>query len=309
MLIPKLALAVQGFVQSMNDKYTRYCNTDIPFHWFAKRVSEIMGSGLMLYAIRPMQLHPQIKAPPMEEFNVLNIAVDILAKHQTVLTTPFTEPWRWFVWVQWHPLAVALAELCSRTEGSDVDRAWGVVDVAFQRYADLVADTERGMLWSPIEKLMKKARQNKRMAAMAKLSLRDQKEPFANIPAPLPGPANRSEAPRTASDMKGQTSRPYPDTLRNMPVNPHTDGWNARIFAPDSIASNTPSMPDTMEGLTSTPNLNTAPLLMNSTPFSGVGDAASFLLDMAWNNWEDFVGEVNFADFDLSDPMVGFPQP
>jgi hypothetical protein len=60
-------------------------------------------------------------------------------------------------WVQWHPLAVILAELCIQTEGPLVDRAWAVVESAWNKYGERVADTEGGMLWKPIKRLLKKA--------------------------------------------------------------------------------------------------------------------------------------------------------
>ncbi|KAH9906210.1 fungal-specific transcription factor domain-containing protein [Xylariomycetidae sp. FL2044] len=59
---------------------------------------------------------------------------------------------------QWHPLAVALAELSTQTRGEAADRAWTVVESVFERYSGIIADSRRGTLWRPIRKLYKKAK-------------------------------------------------------------------------------------------------------------------------------------------------------
>ena len=296
-------LVVEHFKQSMHETYLRHCDMAIPFHWFARKVGEVMGTALMLYAFRPMHLHPQIEAPRMENFGILNLAVDIMVKHNAILTAPITEPWRWWVWVQWHALAVALAELCSRTEGPDVDRAWEVVDYSFQTYADIVADTERGMLWQPIEKLMKKAKQNRHLAQMTKLSLEDQGAAIKNVPAPMPGLGIPSEISMTNPGVQGN----LPGRATSHISSAAQQGqWSAGLLGPGSINPIAPTLQDETKTPVTTAGLTGGSIPLEPTTFSSTGDT-SFPLDMAWTNWEDFVGEVNFADFDMSDATSGFP--
>ena len=57
------------------------------------------------------------------------------------------------LWVQWHSLAVALAGLCSIRGTALADQAWACVDRVYDLHASNVADTRKGMLWRPIEKL------------------------------------------------------------------------------------------------------------------------------------------------------------
>ena len=309
---------IQRVRDILQEKYLRHYDTNIPFQWFAYNVGDLMSLGLLLYAIRPLHIHPRVKAPRMKEIDVLNLSTELLERQVAVLKNPATEPWRWFVWVQWHALAVALAELCSRTEGPDVERAWNAVDGAFQLYADIVADTQSGMLWQPIEKLMKKAKQNRRTAQMANLSLEESKASPFNAPAqtpgqePQPGPPRPNPAEAPATNM----ASPF-GAMPNTVGNKLTPAWNVGILSPGSLqSSNAPLMQDsnTMDGLTGTPYFGTSNDLFNMTApgLSGAEDAAAgFPLDMAWNNWEDFVGEVNLADFDVSDPMnaaAGFLQ-
>jgi hypothetical protein len=66
--------------------------------------------------------------------------------------------WWATTYTQWHPLAVALAELCAQTRGPLVDRAWNIVEVVYPKWGRTVADSKSGTLWRPIRKLYKKAK-------------------------------------------------------------------------------------------------------------------------------------------------------
>ena len=52
---------------------------------------------------------------------------------------------------------MALAGLCTDCESDLAIYAWPYVESAYLRHSKRVADTNRGMLWRPIEKLYKKA--------------------------------------------------------------------------------------------------------------------------------------------------------
>ncbi len=66
--------------------------------------------------------------------------------------------WFFNTYVPWHALAVALAELCTETQGPLADRAWAVIDKGYRKWSERVADTKQGMLWRPVKRLMKRAR-------------------------------------------------------------------------------------------------------------------------------------------------------
>ncbi|KAK1980806.1 fungal-specific transcription factor domain-containing protein [Colletotrichum cereale] len=98
-------------------------------------------------------------------------------------TATYRERFGWWIdsYVQWHPLAVALAELCVQTRGELVDRAWAVVDRNFNGMRDRIADTRRGTLWRPLKKLLRKARAARAEAMMGDMKLADAR------PAPAVG--------------------------------------------------------------------------------------------------------------------------
>ncbi|KAI0865064.1 fungal-specific transcription factor domain-containing protein [Xylaria cubensis] len=103
---------------------------------------------------------PRRAAPIVSRQATLRTAVSIIELTEYSETGPYSDRFRWWAetYVQWHPLAVTLAELCAQTEGDVVEHAWRVVETVFPRWSDRIADAKRGSLWRPIRKLYKKAK-------------------------------------------------------------------------------------------------------------------------------------------------------
>jgi len=99
----------------------------------------------------------------------LHHAVAVMEQFES--TRALAGPYTWYTdtYVQWHALAVALAQLCSvggAGEGGEEEtvemealeeRAWRIIDDVFARWSDTVADSKKGSLWVPIRKLWKRA--------------------------------------------------------------------------------------------------------------------------------------------------------
>ena len=68
--------------------------------------------------------------------------------------------WGWLFksYSQWHALAFLLSELCHRTKGPTVLRAWRAVDAVIRVWGARVPTHKRDQLWRPLRKLMAKAR-------------------------------------------------------------------------------------------------------------------------------------------------------
>ena len=152
---------VEQHIEFVHENFIQHCDPKILLHSFIKGVSAAVDPLLRLIVLRPIQRHPAVKRPRFDSAVILGLCIDLFEASHKVYLDPSIRQWGWFFWVQWHPMAVALAELCSYTEGPLVEPAWHVTDNAFQQWADQVADTRRGRLWRPIEKLYKKAKANK----------------------------------------------------------------------------------------------------------------------------------------------------
>lgn len=74
-----------------------------------------------------------------------------------------TEKWSWLfkTYIQWHALAFLLGELCNRTSGDLVNRAWTSVEKCIRsswKEASNKEESRSGHLWKPLMKLLAKAR-------------------------------------------------------------------------------------------------------------------------------------------------------
>ncbi|KAH6988891.1 fungal-specific transcription factor domain-containing protein [Ilyonectria sp. MPI-CAGE-AT-0026] len=132
--------------------------------------------------------HPPASAPPprvprISRPTMLLTAISILELVALSRRHPSGPRFRWWidVYVQWHPLAVALAELCVETDGEVVERAWRVLNALLPCIEGNIADAKKGPLWRPVRKLLRKAR------------------------------AARAEALRRASAEVGRESEPEPE--------------------------------------------------------------------------------------------------
>lgn len=112
---------------------------------------------------RPIQRQIHAKPPPEDDFNTLELATEVLER-SILRYHPEFWPWTWFAWVKWYALAIVLAELCARPDAPGWDRHWRVAKDAFESYATMVADSDSGLLWKPVKRLMQKARE--RMGAV-----------------------------------------------------------------------------------------------------------------------------------------------
>ncbi|KAI6903070.1 hypothetical protein KC318_g631 [Hortaea werneckii] len=261
----------QSFGKQVHEKYVQHCDMSIPFHRLISAIAKSMSAGMVLRAVRPMQRHVSSVPPRIDSPYVLRIAVDALRENEKIYEDPEAERWRWLVWVQWHPLAVALAGLCSIRGAPLAAEAWSVVDKSYTRHSMHVADTRNGMLWRPIEKLYKKAQ-----------SFRDagkrSPQPVAKQTLTPPADLNSSVPPPFYNPPSFQNSLPpFPD--------------NPAPLDPMMITS-----PMHFNAMTASPDFNFAnDPLMNPAAPPPAGDANS------WLDWENIMSDFESMPMDVGD--------
>ncbi|RYP69817.1 hypothetical protein DL769_005169 [Monosporascus sp. CRB-8-3] len=171
----------------------------------------------------------------------LRTAVSIMElSHHASTAGPLAPRFGWWsaTYVQWHPLAVALAELCGGGIGGELaDRAWRVIDEVFPLWAERIADTKRGTLWRPIRKLYRKAKAARRAALGGEdrvPSVRDE----TTMPNPAPGairnPTANTAPPTAVEPLTGPATLPaIPPTLVGLSISPSTDWSGNAMMWPD----------------------------------------------------------------------------
>ncbi|KUI57087.1 hypothetical protein VP1G_04455 [Cytospora mali] len=240
----------------------------------------------------------------------------------------FRERFMWWQdgYVQWHPLAVALAELCVQTEGPLVDRAWSSVERVWTRCGDRVADSRKGALWRPIKKLLRKARERRAEAQMRRLGISEEgqgvnaaqqgsepaqteQQPMIDLTVNLPPP--QTQTPLNDTTAKSTTTQ---DTAKSLPPNPATEAGPTGIplgqdlgYVPNIGGA---QMVTNVDPLSTTPT-TTAPAFilandhntrfaaidfgdLNSTPMDALSAGGTRDVDtMDWSYWNEFVNDAS----------------
>lgn len=169
---PERLQLVAGFGLYVDQVWDRIRSPSTPLHILLRISGRKIHSSLELLLRRPPYRQPHTTVPLSDNFDIMLAATDVLEHHLQV-PLPELQPWSWKNWIQWHALAVLLVELLVRPSEPLSDRAYAVAASAFRYYATIVADSQSGMLWKPISKLMRKVqhmRQDPTSSAILELS-------------------------------------------------------------------------------------------------------------------------------------------
>ena len=271
--------------RSIEEKYLRHLNLTNPYHWFMRTVADIITAVMWLLLYRPLRRRPDnVQSRQATHPDILRLSVDVLERIYHLQTDPAGSHFRWLsqTYVQWHALAVTIAELCVETEGTMVERAWAIVEPAFEQMAHHVADSDQGMLWRPVKKLMSKARGVRQKylncrsgttaasSPMEVLNTTAQKHPFIGT----------SQSHSQSNDVTQWQSQDMTDSIPDVPP-------------ADAVATSAPFDWD--------PWLNAATAGPTTTQCQYNPNTD----DMAWTNWESFMNDFQGQSDALMD-MTSF---
>jgi hypothetical protein len=157
--------------------------------------------------------------------------------------------WGWLfrTYVQWHAIAFLLSELCTRTKGEAVERAWRALEATAGRWwfplndASPYSKGRQGCLWMPLRKLLAKAkaaREKELALERASMAIRNgqsiyQEHPHSLEQIRLP-PVSINQP---SSDTLDRMLRPSAPKLGDSPmaVNPSWPSSPANSVAQDSL--------------------------------------------------------------------------
>lgn len=141
------------------------CNRDqSAYHLYVSRVTHTLFGWLQMGCVRPIQRNRNWIPPPVEGDMLLSLAADNLQKVMEIASDPAMQPWTWFgsLWVPWHGLAVALAEICVCQDPATIAKHWPPIEQVYHHSSFVIADSQHGMLWKPLQKLMNQARTHRK---------------------------------------------------------------------------------------------------------------------------------------------------
>ncbi|KAH7076109.1 hypothetical protein FB567DRAFT_632393 [Paraphoma chrysanthemicola] len=160
---PRRLDLVARFEQHVSNVTSYIDNSASPLERLSKLSGKKIVVSLQLLLRRPPYRQSRNAIPPWDDFDVLSEATNVLEQHMQPMPDEL-EIWAWKNWVQWHALAVVLAELIARPLDPVSERAYKIAVESFRRYAQIVADSDSGMLWRPIAKLMRRVQRARHSA-------------------------------------------------------------------------------------------------------------------------------------------------
>ena len=160
--IQRLAL-VKEYHDQQYESFGKYCWEQIPVQWMLKYTIDVTVAFAHLLAVRPMRgMDASMKPPDITPEKILDIAVTSLKSEQLFHTAEIARGFRWFFWVHWNTLAVALSEICATPTLLRDEDVWETICKAYELESGQVADSAGGLLWKPVQKLMNRVRRLRR---------------------------------------------------------------------------------------------------------------------------------------------------
>jgi hypothetical protein len=287
---------ITHFHELLEKKYVNHCDPTVPVLWGASLVYRIVTNRLWLSIHFPFE--KRYKSSPMVPVSkawVLQTAVSVLELTHYLEHNAFVNRWTWLsgTYVQWHSVAITLAELCSQTQGPLVDRSWRVIDAVFSKTEGQVADAKRGGLWRPIQKLYQKA-SAARKAHQQQASLSQDPTSSRDSIATATVPEDYLKTTQLAQDPASFSGLNLPTGFKSNADMDETARF-LELFDPFDV----PQPSSASMVITQSPPSNTHPHQQGLVqPMSQMGFESS---PFDWSNWNDFVQDS--ANVDVQAPF------
>lgn len=150
---------IEDWHNTLNEKYIKYCDMQIPIQWSCATVARLMVAKLWLIVHHPFMKENLPTLSPEDRNRILLTSIEVIEFTHLIVTSESTARWSWLfgTYIQWHPIAFVLAELCVRPHCPGTDRAMLAVDSVFDDWQQKSV-AKKAALWRPLLKLYKKAK-------------------------------------------------------------------------------------------------------------------------------------------------------
>lgn len=254
----------------------RHCDPNTStYTWFTFHGTGALIASMKLAALRPLH-RAGYSAPPRVQGNpnLLKVSARVLEKAHLICTDSRGGGFGWYIFIQWHALAIAVSECYVCSDVELVRHVWPLIEASFEQHSRFLADYRQGILRRPLEKLMRQTR--------SKVSML-----LPSISQPVSMSAIDVDSRRREFDTT-TTSR--------------SDAPGANMAAPSHMPvlpqQMSTSVDSTMTGANQPVAATTADLSQTLYPFYGLGSVlpadgtSQTISDPAWGSWEDFVNDL-----------------
>lgn len=319
---------------------TKNIDMSKPLCWVTATVSRLIMSKMWLIVYHPHQRKDggKLRFPhssplahdmkgatlPQETKDKLFItSLENIEYSMLLETEARTMKWGWLfrTYVQWHAIAFLLSELCVRTKGEAVDRAWRALEATAGRWWFPLHENspyqkdKQGCLWKPLRKLLAKAKaaRDREMALeRASLALRNGQYSYCNPEHFDPTTVAPITTDQPNSDTLDQMLRPTAPKLGEV-LPKSRPSWPPSPTRTDSRGSRMTASPLSATNGTSTHAISSGQRSSVSSPGQNFNQLSNFGLDSLLTDVMDGMtydsAEVHkqFAGQQPPIPRAGFP--
>lgn len=153
--------SIEDCHKRLEERYLKYCDMTVPLFWVTATVARLVMAKMWLVLYHPFQRPgSRVELPQHTKDRLFITSIEVIEYARLLETERSTTKWGWMfrTYTQWHSMGYLLAELCNRTKGEVVDRAWNAVNGVFDDWGEQDPSSKKGMLWGPLRKLMVKAK-------------------------------------------------------------------------------------------------------------------------------------------------------
>jgi hypothetical protein len=257
-------------------KLLRYCDPCAsPYAWYTLNGSQSIVATMKLCALRPLHRNGS-GAPPRVHGSsyLLELSASVLEKAHLIRSHPHGEGFRWFEVAQWHALAIAIAECYVCNDSALVRRLWPLIDDSFKHHGNVIADYTEGMLWRPMEKLMRQTR-----SRVSRFLSPSGGHMSASSSIGVPRLGGDSGLSLTKNPVESMT--PMSMTSQQLPMSPDRTMEVTEALATTTASSQAWHPRNAFAAQESPPQMD------------GV---LQTIFDPAWGIWESFVNDLSFED-------------
>ncbi|KAI8965127.1 hypothetical protein F5Y11DRAFT_313929 [Daldinia sp. FL1419] len=260
----------------------KFCDPESSaYAWFTFHGAQSLVASMRLAALRPLHRVANQPSSRGKFTDTLNDALKTLDNVHLIRTSPRGEGFRWYVVVQWHALASAIAECYISADVATLQTAWPIIERAFEHHKTDIETYRRGMLKKPLGRLMMQAR--KRIGALLgdQNSLQGSLQPSLSTDQADYNPHSGSSDP-TATNIE---FNPMDFSMGQLDpqLSLDFDFTGTNLFPP----FDTSTMVDPSMSSWSVPHIP-----HDQTP-AGIGGSSE---DVSWKTWEEFLSELSFGD-------------
>lgn len=155
--LPDRAARADDLRRRLEERYLQHCDTTKPFFYVCVTMARLIIARTFLIVYYPFSHKGDGNSLPSTiRGRLFSTSIQVLELSNTLLTCQDISYWNWNskTHIQWHAVALALSEICSRPPSVECDRAWEYTQTLYNRWK---VKEHKGNLWRLIRLLMAKA--------------------------------------------------------------------------------------------------------------------------------------------------------